>query len=99
MARPKRNEPGHERAYRRWRITMEERYGGKEGLHRKMQEMGAMGGALSHTGGFYGNSERAKSAGKRGGQNSKRGCEYLGEKDGVKRWVRKATGDLIEEAV
>lgn len=63
------------------------------------REIGRKGGGLGHTGGFYGNSERAKSAGKRGGQNSKRGCEYLGEKDGVKRWVRKATGELIEEAV
>lgn len=99
MARPKKNEPGHEMATRRWRKTMEELYGGKEGLHRRMQEMGAMGGRAGCTGGFHGHSERAKLAGKRGGQNSKRGCEYLGEKDGVKRWVRKSTGELIEETV
>lgn len=63
------------------------------------REIGRKGGRLGHTGGFHGNSERAKLAGKRGGQNSKRGCEYLGEKDGVKRWMRKATGELIEETV
>lgn len=44
MARPKKGEPGHEQASKRWRETMEAKYGGPEGLHKKMQEMGAIGG-------------------------------------------------------
>lgn len=70
-------------------------------LHGKdfYRRIGKKGGSLGVTGGFYGDPERAKIAGKRGGHNSKRGCEYLGEKDGVKRWKRKSTGELIEETV
>lgn len=35
--------------------------------------IGSQGGKKGHTGGFYGNSERAKEAGRKGGKISKRG--------------------------
>ena len=37
------------------------------------REIGARGGANGRTGGFYGNSERARAAGAKGGAISKRG--------------------------
>ena len=35
--------------------------------------IGSQGGKKGHTGGFYGNSERAKEAGRKGGKISRRG--------------------------
>lgn len=81
MPRQKKGEPGHELASLRWRQTMEAKYGGPEGLHKKMQETGAIGGHRGHTGGFASNVigedgltgfERAKIAGAKGGRISRR---------------------------
>lgn len=96
MSRPKKTEPGHERACHRWRRTMEERYGGKEGLHRKMQEMGAIGGRAGCTGGFYGDPERAAIAGARGGNRSRRGLKLLSkEPDGTLKYQVIKTGEIL----
>lgn len=38
--------------------------------------IGAMGGAKSHTGGFYGNRDLARRAGKLGGRLSRRGSKH-----------------------
>lgn len=82
MSRPKKNEKGYEEANARWRATMEAKYGGKEALHKHMIAMGKKGGSLSVTGGFASDKvgadgltgpERARLAGKIGGQRSKRG--------------------------
>ena len=81
MSRPKKTEPGHEIACRRWRRTMEERYGGKEGVRRMMQKMGAIGGRVGKTGGFYASPERAVEAGSKGGTRSRKGYKFLGQNE------------------
>lgn len=87
MSRPKKGEKGCEESTKKWRKTMLEKYGGKEGLHKRMQEMGAMGGVKSKTGGFASNKkgddgltgkERASLVGAIGGHKSSR----LGVKNG-----------------
>lgn len=79
MARPKRGEPGHEQAMRRWKETMEARYGSASGF---MAEIGKKGG--SKTGvckGFAADNERAKRAGAKGGKISKRGPAKKGKEN------------------
>lgn len=96
MSRPKKTEPGHEMACHRWRRTMEEYYGGKEGLHRMMQKIGSIGGKRGHTGGFYENPARARLAGGKGGSRSRRGLKLLGvEPDGTLKYKVVKTGEVI----
>lgn len=76
MARPKKGEPGYEEANRRWRQTMEAKYGGPQGLHKKMQEAGAIGGSHGVSGGFAADPRRAVRAGAIGGRHSARGKLY-----------------------
>lgn len=73
---------------------MEARYGGAEGLHKMMQEMGRLGGRASNTGGFAADPRAAVDAGAKGGRNSRRGRKYLGIKDGIMRWEVKETGEI-----
>ena len=70
MSRPRRGEKGHEEANRKWRKTMEEKYGDPSAF---MKKIGAIGGRNGHTGGFAANPELAKIAGSKGGKISKRG--------------------------
>lgn len=74
MARPKAGTEAGEAATKKWRETMLRKYGSKEAITRKFQRMGSLGGQHSHTGGFYGNPERARIAGCKGGQISRRGA-------------------------
>lgn len=73
MARPKKGTKGAEEATLKWKETMIKKYGGENGLHEKMMEIGAVGGRRGHTGGFASNPELAKVAGAKGGRASKRG--------------------------
>lgn len=73
MARPKKGTKEGDLATKRWRETMEKRYGGPEGAHRLMQRLGQMGGRNGHTGGFAANRELAVRAGRKGGSKSRRG--------------------------
>lgn len=82
MPRPKKGTKGHKEAIASWRATMEEKYGGPEGVRKKMQEMGKKGGKLSRGGGFASmkrgkdgltGPERAKLVGTIGGFISRRG--------------------------
>lgn len=77
MARPKKGAKGCEEANRKWRETMLKRYGGKEALHKQMQSIGRAGGLNGHTGGLYGDPERARIIGAKGGSISKRKSKYL----------------------
>lgn len=76
MARPKRGQPGHEEAARKWRETMLSRYG-VEGARKKMQEIGRKGGrngrGPNYTGGFAASHEHAVECGRKGGRISRRG--------------------------
>lgn len=81
MARPKRGEPGSDRATSKWRATMLAKYGGEEGLNKKMKEIGRKGGMASTNGGFASDKigpdgltgrERARRVGKIGGMTSRR---------------------------
>lgn len=81
MARPKKGEKGHKRAARRWRKTMEERHGGKNGVHRMMQVMGSKGGQTktSTPKGFAADPKLASIAGAIGGSISSRAGVRNGE--------------------
>ncbi len=76
MARPKSGTKGGEVASEKWKQTMLKKYG-KDGLHRKMQEIGARGGrngrGPDYKGGFAADRERAALAGAKGGRISRRG--------------------------
>ena len=73
MARPKKGTKAGEIATIKWRETMFKKYGGENGLHKKMSEVGAKGGSRSTpTGGFGADHERARIAGAKGGSISKR---------------------------
>lgn len=81
MARPKKGDQGCEDANSRWRKTMYEKYGGKEGVRKRMSEMGRIGGKRSRNGGFASDvvgadglsgRERARLAGAKGGRVSRR---------------------------
>ena len=74
MTRPKKGEPGYRKSVARWRKTMLEKYGGKAGLHRKMQMCGSKGGQqnTSSPKGFAANPELAAKAGRIGGRVSRR---------------------------
>lgn len=53
--------------------TMIAKYGSRAAWLAHMKELGHRGGKNGHTGGFYGNRERARRAGSVGGKISKRG--------------------------
>lgn len=85
MARPKAGTKEGDAASERWRQTMINKYG-VDGVHRKMQEMGAKGGrngkGPGYKGGFASDEvgedgltgkQRAKIAGAKGGAISRRG--------------------------
>lgn len=73
MARPKKGTKEGDLATKRWRETVEKRYGGPEGAHKFMQRIGQIGGRNGHTGGFASNRELAREAGRKGGTISRRG--------------------------
>ena len=82
MARPKKGTKKGNIAAAKWRATMEEKHGGPEGLHKRMQELGTSGGCASKSGGFASDKigadgltgrQRAHIAGRKGGLISKRG--------------------------
>lgn len=72
MARPKAGTEAGDRATERWRKTMLKEHGGKDGFLRMLQTNGAKGGRLGCTGGFYGDPERARLCGSKGGKKSRR---------------------------
>lgn len=86
MSRPRIGNRGYKESIKKWRATMLERYGGVDGLHKKMQACGAKGGKSGrgpdYTGGFASSKigedgltgyERARIAGAKGGHISRRG--------------------------
>lgn len=81
MSRPKKGTKAGEIATSKWRETMFKNHGGKEGLHKMMSKVGAIGGKNGHTGGFASDHERARIAGAKGGSISKR--------DEAKTWYEK----------
>lgn len=72
MARPKKGTKGSEEATQKWRKTMQQKYGGMDGVHNMMRIIGSKGGQNGHTGGFAANRELAKLAGAKGGRKSRR---------------------------
>ena len=81
MGRPRKGTPGCEEATRKWRETMLSKYGGRDGLHQKMQEAGRIGGTNGrgpdYRGGFAADHERAKRAGSEGGKKSHRFSKHI----------------------
>lgn len=97
MSRPRKGEPGHEEASKRWKQTMLKKYGSEEALHKHLQEMGAKGGSHGVTGGFASNRALARIAGAMGGRVSKRGYKLVGEKDGQKIYRKDGKDYTIED--
>ena len=75
MSRPRKGEKGCQEASNKWKQTMLKKYGGKEGLHKRVQELGSIGGKTptSKPKGFASNPELARIAGAKGGKISRRG--------------------------
>lgn len=80
MARPKKGAKGAEEATRKWRETMQRKYGGREGIHNMMRIIGSKGGQNGHTGGFAANRELARLAGAVGGRKSRRTGKTTGDR-------------------
>lgn len=91
MGRPKKNTPAGKLATERWRKTMQERYGD---ITAKMQEMGRKGGkngkGPDYKGGFGGDRELAKRAGRKGGRISRRKGKYTAILDENKEFIRES---------
>ena len=77
MSRPLKNTLAGAIATKRWRATMEKKYGN---ITDKMKEIGKIGGqngkGPDYKGGFAGNRERARLAGAKGGKISRRTGKY-----------------------
>ena len=81
MVRPRRDEPGHQKANEKWHKTMIKRFGSEEKMKEFFRRIGSRGGQNGHTGGFNSEKvgadgltgfERARIAGSRGGKISRR---------------------------
>lgn len=72
MARPKKGTKGAEEATRKWRETVQRKYGGADGVRNMMRMIGSKGGRNGHTGGFAANPALARVAGAKGGRMSRR---------------------------
>lgn len=92
MSRPKKGTKGYEQSVKKWRETMERKYGGAEGVHKRMQKMGAAGGKISRGGGFA-DKEKARHWGAVGGRTSRRtdaryGVLFENNADKIKKMVQ-----------
>ena len=80
MARPKAGTKEGDAASKKWRQTMINKYG-VDGVHKKMQSIGKIGGkngfGPGYTGGFAADPERARIVGAKGGSISKRKSKYI----------------------
>lgn len=95
MARPKKGTKEGKKATLKWRKTMRERYGGKQGVHDMMRIIGSKGGQNGHTGGFAANKELARIAGAKGGKKSRRTGVANGQgKERELIWDGGANGEL-----
>lgn len=72
-------------------ITNKKKYG--DDFYKRI---GAEGGKVGTTGGFYQNRELARIAGSKAGKISKHGHMYLGEENGVRKYLARATGMVVE---
>lgn len=101
MARQRKGEIGCEEANQKWRRTMLERYGGEEGMRKKMQEIGRKGGANGrgpdYKGGFASNRALARLAGAKGGRISRRTGIKNGEGKAHNQDIEKIEEILTEE--
>lgn len=90
MGRPKAGTKEGDAASERWRQTMINKYG-VDGVHKKMQEMGRKGGkngkGPDYKGGFAGDRELAKRAGRKGGRISRRKGKYTTILDENKEFI------------
>ena len=77
MARPKIDTPEGKEAIRKWRETMKERHGDVNDFFSRIGKKGGMNGkGENYKGGFAGNPELAKIAGKKGGMKSRKQKSY-----------------------
>lgn len=95
MSRPRKGTKGAEEATRKWRKTMQRKYGGAAGVHNMMRIIGAKGGRNGHSGGFSCNPALARVAGSKGGSKSRRGLKFLGMKGRKYMYEVKRTGETI----
>ena len=95
----KKGEEGHEEATKKWRKTMEKKYGGASEY---MKKIGSKGGSISTTGGFASKKvgkdgltgrERAKKFGALGGKKSRRGSAYNKNWEDKKSLIKEMVGE------
>lgn len=106
MSRPRKGTKGCQAATAKWKATMEAKYGGADGVRKRLSEMGRKGGKASNTGGFASlvvgsdgltGHQRAKIAGKKGGTISRREPATHPRKDkGIPRKHLNADSNFIE---
>lgn len=75
MARPKKGTKGAEESTRKWRETMQQKYGGADGVHNMMRIIGSKGGQAVNEKpkGFAAmDKEKVRAAGRKGGKVSRR---------------------------
>lgn len=98
MSRPKKGQKGCEEASARWRKTMEAKFGGPEGVHKKMQEMGHKGGTAwtDKLKGFAANPELASKIAKIMGRKTKKGLTWVKDVDKEHgEYIDKHTGETL----
>ena len=102
--RAKRGEPGAVETTNKWRATMQAKYG--ENWRERMRELGRKGGQKQGTQGGFAclergadgltGPERARIAGAKAGQISKRGFKFIREENGHRVYLAKNTGKVVK---
>lgn len=81
MARQRKGEKGCEEANNKWRQTMIKKLGSEEAVSEFARRIGRKGGVNGrgpdYKGGFAADPERARTAGAKGGKNSRRTSKYI----------------------
>ena len=85
--------------------TMVKKYGSYEAYKQSMRELGSRGGKIGNTGGFASNVigndgltgyERARVAGRKSGEISRKGLKFIKEDNGVRTYIARDTGKVVE---
>ena len=102
--RAKRGEQGATETTNKWRATMRAKYG--ESWRERMKELGRKGGQKQGTQGGFAclergadgltGPERARIAGAKAGQISKRGFKFIREENGHRVYLAKDTGKVVK---
>lgn len=87
--------PKSRESVEKWKNTMARKYGD---YREHMRQIGAKGGEAERDElrGFALNRELAIESGRKGGRISRQNKKFLGESEGVRRYLDKKTGKIVE---